>query len=81
MLYTVTDVNDLHVWMASHLDSFPMFQRLTEEELQADPVVPKLFASSEEGKKVDRNMGRKYLACFRRVADPFVHKESLSDRL
>lgn len=33
LLYTITDVPDLHTWMVSHLDPFPLFQRLTEEEI------------------------------------------------
>ena len=33
----------------------------------ADPVTEKLYDSSEEGKKVTRNHGDKYLAFFRRV--------------
>eukprot|EP00042_Codosiga_hollandica_P045045 m.452141 g.452141 ORF g.452141 m.452141 type:complete len:110 (-) comp56925_c0_seq10:1032-1361(-) len=79
ILYTITDVVDLHVWMASHLDKHPLFQRLTDEELAADPVIPKLYSSSEEGKKVIRNMekgqnhgdGDVRLAVYRRIADPF----------
>ena len=34
-------------------------------------MVPVLYNSSEEGKKVSRNEGDKYLAVFRRVADPY----------
>jgi tRNA (guanine-N7-)-methyltransferase len=33
LLYTITDVPDLHTWMVSHLAPFPLFQRLTEEEI------------------------------------------------
>jgi len=32
-LYTITDVPDLHTWMVSHLAAFPLFKRLTEEEI------------------------------------------------
>ena len=32
-----------------------------------DPVVPKVYDSTEEGKKVARNKGDKFLAVFRRV--------------
>jgi tRNA (guanine-N7-)-methyltransferase len=37
-----------------------------------DPVVDKLFDSSEEGKKVTRNNGEKYPAIFRRIQDPLL---------
>nr|CAG4641137.1 EOG090X0BSB [Eulimnadia texana] len=71
LVYTVTDVKDLHEWMVTHLEKHPLFQRLTEEELASDVVVPKLFESTEEGQKVTRNNGDKFIAVFRRVADPF----------
>lgn len=32
LLYTITDVKDLHLWMAGHADRHPLLQRLTEEE-------------------------------------------------
>ncbi|GAA6062803.1 hypothetical protein JCM10212_006164 [Sporobolomyces blumeae] len=33
LLYTITDVPDLHTWMTSHLAAFPLFHRLTEDEI------------------------------------------------
>ncbi|BGP19981.1 hypothetical protein JCM10213_006758 [Rhodosporidiobolus nylandii] len=33
LLYTITDVPDLHEWMTGHLAPFPLFKRLTEEEI------------------------------------------------
>lgn len=33
----------------------------------ADPVVEKLYATSEEGQKVTRNKGDKFVAIYRRV--------------
>jgi tRNA (guanine-N7-)-methyltransferase len=33
VLYTITDVEELHVWMDSHLAQHPLFVKLTEEEL------------------------------------------------
>jgi len=72
LVYTITDVKDLHEWMVMHLDQHPLFERLTEEELEKDVVVPKLYESSEEGKKVTRNKGDKFLAVFRRIPDEYV---------
>lgn len=37
-----------------------------------DPVVAKLLDSTEEGQKVTRNNGDKFLAAFKRVSDSFV---------
>lgn len=70
IIYTITDVHDLHEWMKSHLESFPLFEPITEESLRADGkghVLDAVFASTEEGKKVERNGGQKWLACFQRV--------------
>lgn len=33
LVYTITDVKDLHEWMVMHLEEHPLFQRLTQEEL------------------------------------------------
>ena len=46
--------------------------RLSEAEQEADPVVAKLFESTEEGQKVSRNAGEKWCAVFQRIADPYT---------
>ncbi|XP_068081742.1 tRNA (guanine-N(7)-)-methyltransferase isoform X2 [Anabrus simplex] len=76
VVYTITDVKDLHEWMVKHLDEHPLFVRLTEEELQTDPVVEKVFESSEEGQKVTRNNGEKFLAVYKRIADPYDNNKT-----
>ncbi|XP_069132015.1 tRNA (guanine-N(7)-)-methyltransferase-like [Argopecten irradians] len=72
IVYTVTDVKDLHDWMVQHFNDFPLFERIQDEELKTDVVVEKLYESTEEGQKVTRNHGDKYLAVFRRIPDPVV---------
>jgi len=67
IVYTVTDVEELHFWMVSHFDNFPLFQRLTEQELEGDSVIPLVLNSSEESRKVDRIKGKKFLAVFKRL--------------
>jgi tRNA (guanine-N7-)-methyltransferase len=32
ILYTITDVKDLHLWMVKHLDEHPLFERISDEE-------------------------------------------------
>ncbi|KAL0272473.1 UNVERIFIED_CONTAM: hypothetical protein PYX00_005428 [Menopon gallinae] len=76
LVYTITDVFDLHEWMVQHFDSHPLFERVTDEELSKDPVVDTLYQSTEEGKKVTRNNGSKYLAVYKRIKDPYVRDES-----
>ena len=70
IVYTITDVKDLHEWMVEHFEKFPLFQRIKEDDLKGDVVVDKLYNSTEEGQKVTRNKGEKFLAVFRRVQDP-----------
>jgi len=47
-----------------------LFERLTQEELDRDECVKVMMHSTEEGKKVSRNKGNKYVAVFRRKDDP-----------
>ncbi|GFX97395.1 hypothetical protein TNCV_1077661 [Trichonephila clavipes] len=55
IVYTITDVKELHEWMVKHLDEHPLFQKISDEELAKDLVIDKIFESSEEAKKVSRN--------------------------
>lgn len=67
LLYTITDVRDLHEWMVKHLDEHPLFARVPEEDLVEDPCVRCVIEETEEGKKVARNKGDKFLAVYRRI--------------
>lgn len=67
ILYTATDVKGLHEWMVLHLDEHPLFERMTDEELEGDVCVECVMMDTEEGKKVERNSGDKFLACYRRI--------------
>ena len=70
IIYTITDVEDLHEWMKSHIEEFPLFEPVDEETLRCQgkgPILDAVYNSTEEGMKVARNGGRKWLACFRRI--------------
>jgi tRNA (guanine-N7-)-methyltransferase len=70
IVYTITDVKDLHDWMKKHLEEFPLFEAVSEEALRESgrgPILDAVYKSTEEGKKVERNQGQKWLACFRRI--------------
>ncbi|XP_016982539.1 tRNA (guanine-N(7)-)-methyltransferase [Drosophila rhopaloa] len=67
LVYTMTDVEDLHKWIVAHMEEHPLYERLTEAEAEADHITPKLYQSSEEGAKVVRNKGDHFLAIFRRL--------------
>uniref|UniRef100_A0A336KKV0 tRNA (guanine-N(7)-)-methyltransferase n=1 Tax=Culicoides sonorensis TaxID=179676 RepID=A0A336KKV0_CULSO len=66
-LYTVTDVKDLHDWMCLHIEAHPLFVKLTQEEMENDILYNKLPDSSEEGQKVTRNKGERWIAIYRRI--------------
>ncbi|KAF3569220.1 hypothetical protein DY000_02011347 [Brassica cretica] len=68
VVYTITDVEELGEWMRSCLERHPMFEALTQEELDSDPVVELLCNATEEGQKVARNGGQTFKAVSRRIA-------------
>lgn len=79
-MYTITDVEEYHHWILRHFRQdegsgvgagvTDLFERVSEEELERDPCVQIMKDATEEGKKVSRNKGRKFVAVFRRKADP-----------
>lgn len=58
--------DDLVSWMQLFLTEF--INVLLQQD---DPIVEKLYSSTEEGQKVSRNNGDKFLAVFKRIADPY----------
>lgn len=70
IVYTITDVKDLHEWMVSHFEAHPAFERVPEEEQESDECVKIMKTETEEGKKVERNQGLKFVALYRRLEDP-----------
>jgi len=66
ILYTITDVEDLAIWMREKLESHPMFEKIPEDELAKDPAATFIETETEEGKKVARNGGSIWKAIFRR---------------
>ncbi|CAK7211131.1 tRNA (guanine-N(7)-)-methyltransferase (tRNA(m7G46)-methyltransferase) [Sporothrix eucalyptigena] len=83
-VYTITDVEDLHKWMVGHFAAHPSFERVPPEEEEADEeeggkgdsCVRIMRTATEEGKKVSRNGGQKFVAIFRRIPDPPWPSES-----
>ena len=75
-VYTITDVEELHRWIVKHFEgeeSGPgreLWERVTQEELDGDPCVKVMSEETEEGKKVTRNGGKKYVGVWRRMEDP-----------
>jgi len=69
-VYTITDVKDLHEWMVKHLDEHPLFERRSEEFENTDKCAQVMRVVTEESKKVERNHGDKFVACYRRLPNP-----------
>ncbi|KAI1078057.1 putative methyltransferase [Whalleya microplaca] len=76
IVYTITDVEDLHDWMVAHFEAHPAFERVPEEEQEADTCVGIMRTETEEGKKVERHQGQKFVALFRRLEDPLWDERS-----
>ena len=74
MVYTITDVQDLHEWMRDHFEGCPLFERTlvmeAEKSEEEKMCVELMKTETEEGKKVARNNGPKYVGCWRRKEDP-----------
>lgn len=72
IIYTITDVEDLHNWMVEHLEEHPLFERLSKEWEDNDKCVEIMYNSTEEGQKVSRNKGNKWVACYIRKPTPDI---------
>ena len=70
LLYFITDVKDLFDWMEGCCDrASNIFQRVPQEELEQDPVLPAMKTGTEEGMKVQRNNQPVYYAAYRRLPE------------
>ena len=68
LLYFITDVYDLYVWMCEHCDIHPLLMRITDNEwLDNDKCYQLIYNDTEEGQKVTRIHGNKYSAVYRRI--------------
>jgi hypothetical protein len=56
-----------HEWILECFAATKLFEKVTDEELEQDPIFPYIFGISEEGQKVTRNSGDKYHAIYRRT--------------
>ena len=86
LLYTITDVEEYHLWVLEHFGDGrreeedaevgggegvgELWERVSEDELKQDECVHVMLEGTEEAKKVTRNGGNKYVAVFRRKDDP-----------
>ena len=66
LLYTITDVKELHLWHVEKCTAHPSFERVSDDILINDPAVAAMIVKTEEGQKVARNNGSKFYAVFRK---------------
>ena len=67
ILYTITDVEELHLWHVEKCTLHPAFERIPDAEAMAnDPCIKAMIEETEEGHKVARNNGKKYFAVFKK---------------
>jgi tRNA (guanine-N7-)-methyltransferase len=70
ILYFITDVKDLYDWMEGCCErASKIFERIPQEELDHDPVIPAMVSGTEEGMKVQRNGQPAYYAAYRRLPE------------
>jgi tRNA (guanine-N7-)-methyltransferase len=70
ILYFITDVKDLYDWMEGCCDrANKIFERIPQNELENDPVIPAMVSGTEEGMKVQRNGQPVYYAAYRRLPE------------
>lgn len=67
ILYSITDVEDLHNWHVETLDSSPLFERIDQSLLEADPCLA-CMKNTDEARKVKRNNGSMFYAAWKRVS-------------
>jgi len=68
--YAVTDVRKLADWMFTRFDAHPLFGRLTDAAMGADPMVAFVRDHTDEAQRVERNGGAKFVGAWRRLPDP-----------
>lgn len=70
LVYTITDVRDLGEWMRGCFEGArELFEEVGEGE-EDEEVLRAVRGETEEGKKVERNKGEKFVGVWRRRADP-----------
>ncbi|GAA5905542.1 hypothetical protein JCM6882_004780 [Rhodosporidiobolus microsporus] len=66
LLYTITDVPDLHTWMTGHIADFPLFKRLTDEEIDNIGLESGEGVVGYEGSELQRDRERAVMEAVKR---------------
>lgn len=62
----ITDVKELYDWEVEHLELHPLFEKVSQEETEADPCIRFMREGTDEAKKVIRNQGSMWYAVYRK---------------
>uniref|UniRef100_A0A5S6QYH4 tRNA (guanine-N(7)-)-methyltransferase n=1 Tax=Trichuris muris TaxID=70415 RepID=A0A5S6QYH4_TRIMR len=76
VIYLATDVSEYMDWARTLFNEHPLFTSICEDQLMSDPLREIILSSTEEGQKVTRNKGQKFLAAFQRIEDPYCSEPS-----
>jgi len=83
-LYTITDVEELHIWHVEKCNAHPYFRRIPDEEIVGhDSAARCMSEDTEESKKVARLGGRKHFAVYERIegAEEICHARPMIEQL
>lgn len=67
LLYTITDVKDLHDWMKGCLEKHPLFQPMEQQVWEKDPLIPFIKNSSEDAIRTTTKKLNKYICVYKRI--------------
>ncbi|KII60600.1 tRNA (guanine-N(7)-)-methyltransferase [Thelohanellus kitauei] len=66
-LYTITDVEQVYLWILDQFSKHPLFEPLTDQELQSDEIAKNFHNLSDEGKNVEKEGGKTFKAIYKRI--------------
>ena len=65
LIYTVTDVEDLHTWETSKLNEHPMFERIDPQKTLSS-CEKIMRTGTEEGQRVEKKGGKVWHSVYRK---------------
>jgi tRNA (guanine-N7-)-methyltransferase len=65
-IYVISDVKDLFDWEFEHLQMHPLFEKVHDNEIKADPCIRFMMEGTDEAKKVIKNEGKMWYSVFRK---------------
>ena len=76
ILYSITDVEDLHKWHVEIVNSSPCFEKIEQKELENDEYLS-YMKDTDEAKKVKKINGEMYYTAWKRIEPKISSFEEL----